>query len=97
MFAKLDPTMRELLLNELNGVPQVPLPLLRKTLLEKSVSKTPHRVLDTPERQQMVDVLNYLINSGSFNVDSLPEAYVIHSGLSTSMKRALANYTIKHK
>lgn len=97
MLSKLDVSMKEKLLNELNNVPEIPLSLLRKTLKQQRVTDKPQRILHSPERQTMEHVLTYLVKSESFDVSTLPEAYVMHSGLSTPMKTALSNYASKRK
>ncbi|QIJ84718.1 hypothetical protein G3U99_10865 [Vibrio coralliilyticus OCN008] len=97
VLSKLDVAMKEKLLNELNDVPEIPLSLLRKTLKQQRVTEIPQRILHTPERQKIEHVLNYLVKSDSFDVSTLTEAYVMHSGLSIAMKTALSNYASKRR
>lgn len=97
VLSKLDVTTKKKLLNELNGVPDVPLSILRKVHKNQCVDEAPKRIFHTSERQEMEQVLNYLITSDSFDVSNLSEAYVMHSGLSTPMKKALSNYASKQR
>ncbi|KAB0470279.1 hypothetical protein F7Q91_22565 [Vibrio chagasii] len=89
VFSKLDKPVLNELRKELDSVPKVPLSLLREALISNKVPESPEITLETPERQKMVKILDYLVSSNCFNVQSVSEAYVAYTSFSTSSKRAL--------
>ncbi|MCG7489148.1 hypothetical protein MHN79_06575 [Vibrio sp. Of14-4] len=93
VLSNLDVSMKKQLEAELNNIPKLSLSVIRKAFENSKTTHDTEVRVSNPEHQEMTNVLNFLVQSESFSAESLPEAYVVHSRLSPSMKRALLHYT----